>query len=109
MLSEFIISVNGYHGSIAKDQTQATSNVMSGVHDRLSIVGRKLVRDLAGNLLSSGLLELLAASVGDLLIGRAHLRGINLAPTELLLDGVESLVDIVLLALGTGVVAGAGA
>lgn len=34
MLSKLIIVVDGYHGSIAKDQTQTTSNSLSEVHGR---------------------------------------------------------------------------
>jgi hypothetical protein len=73
--------------------------------------------------LPSSLFELLAAGVGDLLVGRAHLRGVNLAATELLLGSVESyfcqlvlrklcavnftFVNIVLLACRTGARVGA--
>lgn len=41
------------------------------------------------NILPSGLLKLIANTIGDLLIGRTHLCGINLAAAELALNGVK--------------------
>lgn len=44
--------------------------------------------------LPSGLLELVTSTVGDLLVGRAHLGGVDLATTELLLDGIETFMHV---------------
>jgi hypothetical protein len=74
----------------------------------LQIVRKDLVRDLVRDILSSGLLELLATSVGNLLVGRAHLRGVDLTAAVLGLDRIKTLVNVVLLT-STGVVVRAGA
>jgi hypothetical protein len=47
-------------------------------------------RGAPGILLPSELLELVAGAVGDLLVGGAHLVGVDLATAELALDAVQS-------------------
>lgn len=64
-----------------------------------------LVGKLLGDFLASSLLKLITGTVGDLLVGAAHLGGVNLSASELALGRVEGLVQVILLASRT---AGAG-
>jgi len=56
-----------------------------------------LVAELAGDVLPGRLLEHVARTVGDLLIDAAFLARVDFALAKLLLDGVETLVEVILL------------
>lgn len=70
--------------------------------------GLFLVGELLGHMFASRLFELLTGTVGNLLVGLAHLVGmrVDLSTTELALEGVKAFVQVVFLA---GRTTGAGA